>query len=67
MRRDAESHGNPALFYQWASNGSCPYKNQDRFWLFEPKKRLWSPGPPTMTDKELIEAILKSHNWKVEI
>ena len=59
MRRDAWAHPQPDLFDTWASGGSCPYQNEDRFWLFELKKELWKPGPPEMRDSDMILAICK--------
>jgi hypothetical protein len=65
MRRDAWAHPKPELFDAWASGGACPYKNEDRYWLFELKKELWKPGPPEMRDSDLILAICRECGWKV--
>ena len=66
MRRDAWAHPKPELFDAWANGGSCPYQNEDRFWLFELKKELWKPGPPEMRDSDLILAICREKRWKVK-
>ena len=66
MRRDAWAHPKPELFDAWANGGSCPYQNEDRFWLFELKKKLWKPGPPEMRDSDLILAICREKGWKVK-
>jgi hypothetical protein len=65
MRRDAMSHPHPEKFNSWANNGPCPYDDVERFWLFDPNRKLWSPGLPAMTDCELILAICKSQGWKI--
>ena len=68
MRRDAAGHPHPEKFDEWANhvhNGNCPYENEERFWLFEPKKTCWIPGSPTMSDVDLIIAICKSQGWKI--
>jgi uncharacterized protein YjbI with pentapeptide repeats len=65
MRRDAWAHPKPELFDAWASGGDCPYKNEDRFWLFQLKKELWKPGPPEMRDSDLILAICRECGWKI--
>ena len=65
MRRDAWAHPKPELFDAWAAGGSCPYQNEDRFWLFELKRTLWSPGPPEMRDSDLILAICREKGWKI--
>ena len=66
MRRDAWAHPHPKSFDIWANGGSCPYQNEDRFWLFELKKELWKPGPPEMRDSDLILAICREKGWKVK-
>ena len=66
MRRDAWAHPQSEAFDTWAKGGSCPYKNEDRFWLFELKKKLWKPGPPEMRDSDLILAICRERGWKVK-
>jgi hypothetical protein len=67
MRRDAIAHPKPDAFQIWADGGGCPYGSDiERFWLFEPKRELWSPGQPTMNDKDLILAISKSQGWKIK-
>lgn len=65
MRRDALAHPHPERFDIWAKNGDCPYKNEERFWLFEPKQSLWRPGLPQMTDRDLIVALCKSQGWEI--
>jgi hypothetical protein len=65
MRRDAWAHPKPELFDAWSKGDSCPYQNEDRFWLFELKKELWKPGAPKMRDSDLIIAICKEKGWKV--
>ncbi len=65
MRRDAFGHPYPKLFDDWAKGGICPYQNEDPFWLFGPKKSLWSPGLPKMTDRDLIVEICKSQGWYI--
>ena len=66
MRRDAFGHPHPKKFDQWAKDGKCPYDDVERFWLFEPKRELWSPGLPQMTDRDLIIEICKNQNWKIK-
>jgi hypothetical protein len=66
MRRDALAHPNPELFDKWAAGGDCPYKDVERFWLFEVKRNIWSPGPPQMTDRDLILAICKYKGWGIK-
>ena len=63
MRRDALAHPHPGLFDEWAKGGDCPYKNEEAFWLFEPKKKLWKAGKPQLADRDLILEICKSQNW----
>ena len=65
MRRDAWAHPNPQAFDAWANGGCCPYKNEERYWLFVLKKELWKPGPPEMRDSDLILAICREKEWKV--
>ena len=65
MRRDAIAHPHPELFDKWAKNGQCPYENEERFWLFGPKKELWKSGLPQMADRDLIIEICKSQGWKI--
>ena len=65
MRRDAVAHPHPEKFDEWASGGNCPYSNEERFWLFDPKKSIWSPGKPQMNDVELILEICKSQRWYI--
>jgi hypothetical protein len=66
MRRDAWAHPKPELFDAWAKGGSCPYQNEDRFWLFDIKIELWKSGPPEMRDSDLILAICREKGWKVK-
>lgn len=65
MRRDALAHPHPDLFDEWANKGPCPYQNEEAFWIFEPKKSLWSPGPPQIEDRYLILEICKSQGWYI--
>ena len=65
MRRDAFAHPHPEKFDEWAKNGNCPYQNEERFWLFEPKRELWSPGLPQMADRDLIIELCKSQGWRI--
>jgi len=65
MRRDAQSHPHPELFDEWVKTGKCPYQNEERFWLFEPKPELWKPGKPEISDYQLILEICKSQGWKI--
>jgi len=65
MRRDAYAHPKPELFNEWIKIGKCPYKNEERFWLFEPKREIWQPGLPQMTDRDLIIEICKNQGWKI--
>ena len=66
MRRDAFGHPNPEKFDNWAKGGNCPYDDVERFWSFEPKRELWSPGIPQMTDRDLIIEICKSNKWGIK-
>ena len=65
MRRDAYAHPKPELFNEWIKIGKCPYKNEERFWLFEPKREIWQPGLPQMADRDLIIEICKNQGWKI--
>jgi hypothetical protein len=65
MRRDAFGHPHPKKFDDWAKGGPCPYNDVERFWLFEPKRELWSPGLPQMIDRDLIIEICKFHGWSI--
>ncbi len=65
MRRDALAHPHPELFDEWAKDGKCPYENVEAFWLFEPKKILWSPGLPTMADRDLILELCRFQGWYI--
>jgi hypothetical protein len=68
LRRDAASHPRPGDFSVWAADGApCPYLDEERFWLFdvEAARQYWSPGPPQMTDVELIVAICKEKGWGI--
>jgi hypothetical protein len=65
MRRDAQAHPHPELFDEWVKTGNCPYQNEERFWLFEPKPQLWKPGKPEISDFDLIIEISKSQGWKI--
>jgi len=65
MRRDAVAHPHPEKFDEWASGGGCPYSNEERFWLFDPEKSIWSPGEPQMDDVTLILEICKSQGWHI--
>ena len=63
MRRDAAAHPYPERFDEWKNGGSCPYQGVERWWLFDMKRELYKPGPPTMSDYELIVAICKDKGW----
>jgi hypothetical protein len=65
MRRDAYAHPKPELFDVWVNGGGCPYKKEERFWFFIEQKRLWKPGLPQMTDRDLILAICKEKGWGI--
>ena len=65
MRRDAQAHPHPELFDEWVQTNQCPYQNEERFWLFEPKPELWKSGKPEMSDFDLIIALVKSQGWRV--
>ena len=69
MRRDAYAHPKPELFDKWAKttddNNECPYRNEETFWQFKPKKELWRKGEPQMADRDLIIEICKSQGWKI--
>jgi len=65
MRRDAQAHPHPELFDEWVKTKKCPYQNEERFWLFEPKPKLWKAGKPEMSDFDLIIALCKSQGWRV--
>ena len=66
MRRDALSFGKEDFFQEWVDGGSWPYSKQNRNWLFDPKKKLWSPGKPMMSDQELIDAVVRCHGWRIK-
>ena len=66
MRRDAYAHPNPERFEVWAKGGRCPYKKEDRFWIFDSNRTLWKKGKPKMTDRDLIIAICKAKGWKIK-
>jgi len=66
MRRDAFGHPHPELFDEWQKTGKCPYQNEERFWLFEPNPKLWKPGLPEMTDRDLIIAICRNQGWGIK-
>ncbi len=66
MRRDAFAHPHPEKFDEWGQGGGCPYDDVERFWLFEPKRELWSPGLPQMADRDLIKELVKSQGWKIK-
>jgi len=66
MRRDAYSHPYPERFDAWAKDGPCPYQKEERFWIFDLRKKDWKPGKPEMTDVELIRAICAEKNWGIE-
>lgn len=66
MRRDAQAHPNPEDFEVWANQGHCPYKQEERFWMFPFSRSVWKPGKPEMSDVELIKSICKSQGWKVK-
>ena len=66
MRRDAQSHPYPELFDKWKETRECPYRDEERYWLFDPNPKLWEPGKPEMNDFELILAICKSQGWKIK-
>ena len=67
MRRDAWAHPKPEMFDIWADGGPCPYESDkiERLHFFQEKRSLWSPGPPTMKDSDLIIAICKEKNWVI--
>jgi len=65
MRRDAYGHPHPERFDDWASGGNCPYENEQRAWFFAENRKLWKPGPPTMTDRDLVLAICKAKQWGI--
>uniref|UniRef100_A0A6M3J1A1 Pentapeptide repeat-containing protein n=2 Tax=viral metagenome TaxID=1070528 RepID=A0A6M3J1A1_9ZZZZ len=66
MRRDAYAHPQSNLFDEWANDGPCPYRNEERFWMFNIKRELWKPGKPRMKDSDLILAICKEKGWKIK-
>ncbi len=66
MRRNALAHPHPEKFDEWAKGGGCLYDDVERFWLFEPKRKLWSPGLPQMADRDLIIEICRSEGWKIK-
>ena len=67
MKRDAWAHPKPELFIEWAKGGECPYnENINYFWHFNYKPELYTPGPPTMRDSDLIIAICKDKGWKID-
>jgi hypothetical protein len=65
MRRDAQAHPHPELFDSWVKTKKCPYENEERFWLFDPKPELWKAGKPEMSDFDLIIALVKTQGWKI--
>ena len=65
MRRDAYAHPHPERFDDWAKGGDCPYQNEERFWYFDLKREIWSPGFPQMIDRNLILAICKEKGWGI--
>ena len=65
QRRDAWAHPHPERFDEWAAGGDCPYQNEGRFWFFELRREDWKPGPPEMTDRDLILAICREKNWGI--
>uniref|UniRef100_A0A6M3JDQ4 Pentapeptide repeat-containing protein n=1 Tax=viral metagenome TaxID=1070528 RepID=A0A6M3JDQ4_9ZZZZ len=65
MRRDAYAHPHPKRFSEWAKGGSCPYQNEERFWIFDLRKKDWKPGKPEMTDVALIRAICAEKGWEI--
>ncbi len=66
MRRDASGHPHPEKFDAWAAGGDCPYGDVERFWLFEPIRKLWSPGVPQMADRDLVIEICRSQGWQIK-
>jgi hypothetical protein len=66
MRRDAMAHPHPELFDKWANGGDCPYKDVERFWMFQVDREIWSPGLPQMTDRDLIVAICRERGWEIK-
>lgn len=66
MRRDAYAHPFPERFDEWAKGGSCPYQEEERFWLFNARHDLWEPGLPQMTDRDLILAICREKGWGIK-
>ena len=65
MRRDCYAHPFPERFDEWVAGGDCPYTSELRFWHFKENKRLWRPGNPEMTDRDLIKAICKEKGWRI--
>ena len=65
QRRDAWAHPHPERFDEWAAGGDCPYQNEERFWFFDLRTEDWKPGPPEMTDRDLILAICREKNWGI--
>ena len=65
MRRDAFGHPFPNKFDDWANGGNCPYQNEERMWHFVENRRLWKPGNPEMTDRDLVIAICKEKGWEI--
>ena len=66
MRKDAYGHPVPEKFDTWSRGGDCPYQNEERMWWFTEKKELWKPGPPEMTDRDLVRAICTEKGWKIK-
>ena len=68
MRRDAEFHPDPSKFDKWVRGGPCPYDgvNVARVFYFTESRSLWEPGRPTMTDYQLLLAIMKEKKWPIK-
>ena len=66
MRRDAYAHPHPERFDEWADEGPCPYRNEDRFWWYGVRPDLWKPGRPQMTDAQLILRICAEKGWGIK-
>ena len=65
MRWDAYAHPKPKAFDEWAKDGKCPYKNEERWWHFSEKKNLWKSGNPTMRLSDLILEICRQQGWGI--
>jgi hypothetical protein len=65
MRHDAESCGIEAM-NNWIKTNICPFANSRRDYLFQEKKELWIPGVPELRGIELLKALCKEKNYKLE-